>query len=57
MKIKSVLIFYNGYRGLIFKVFEIKGYDIFDVITKKYLDKDIFKIAQKKNKVYKKLKK
>ena len=54
MKIKSVLIFYNGYRGLMLsRYLKLKGYDIFDVITKKYLDKDIFKIAQKKIKFIK----
>ncbi len=50
MKIKSVLIFYNGYRGLMLSTYlRSKGYNVFNVITKKYLHEDILKIAPKKN--------
>lgn len=49
MKIKSILIFYNGYRGLMLsRYLKSKGCDVFNVITKKYLKKDIIKIAPKK---------
>ncbi len=50
MKIKSVLIFYNGYRGLMLsRYLNSRGYNVFNIITKKFLNKDILKKTSKKN--------
>ena len=57
-KITKILIFYNNYRGLnLSKFLSNKGFDIYNIITQKFLNKKIIKkINKKKLKVINNLK-
>ena len=44
LKINKIVIFFNNYRGLnLSKFLQIKGYKIYNIVTKKFLNKKIIK--------------
>tara|TARA_A100001015_G_scaffold321235_1_gene450933 strand:+ start:4512 stop:5417 length:906 start_codon:yes stop_codon:yes gene_type:complete len=51
-KIKKIIIFYNNYRGLILKDFlKKRNYEVFSIITKKYLNPEIIENSKKENNI------
>ena len=57
-KITKILIFYNNYRGLnLSKFLSLKGFEVFNIVTRKFLNKKIVnKINKKKLKIINNLK-
>ena len=52
-KINNILIFFNNYRGFLLSNFlKSKNFRVFNIVTKKFLNKDVFK-KLKKNKNFK----